>query len=374
MTTAHPNLIEMQKPKRKRRPNAVTRGGGHLFTRGVADKKTGRKPIYWFELNWHGVRTRESLHTDDHQTALDLMAKAVAEIRLGESRKKFEPITVRAMYDTWIAEKERTAKASTHKFYQSRWKHLEPVFGDMLATQVNKDVVSKYLTDRKREGAGNILQNREQRVLMMIFEHNRKKISANDFPEFPAFHSEKAHVRQGRLSKADFQTIMDRLSGPENFWFRTLVTMTFKFGFRRAELQNATVGYFDAKDSSFTLPTYSTKNKMERRVPIKRDGEIYKMLVKLTAGRPANEALFIRSNGEPVKDYRRAWDKLTEGITNGRGGHVTIHDLRRSAISEAKAKGFGSSEFGTHLTADVFNRYVTRTEVEEQANAERIEE
>lgn len=366
MTTAQPNLIQMPKPKLKRKKNERVRGQGHLFLRG---------DIYWFELNRNGVRTRESLETTDRKAAVLLLDIAVAKITSGESRKKFDPtITVGEMYAIWIVEKERLTKASTLKFYRSRWKHLEPVFGSMLASKVTRDTVSKYLSDRKHEGAGNILQNREQRVLMMIFECNRKKIDANDFPEFPKFHSEKSHVRQGRLSKADFETVLTRLEGPENFWFRTLVTMTFKFGFRRAELQNATVGYFDAKDSSFTLPAFSTKNKMERRVPIHRDGDIYKMLVKLTKGRPASDALFVRSNGEPVKDYRRAWENLTEGITNGRGGHVTIHDLRRSAISEAKAKGFGSSEFGTHLTADVFNRYVSRTDVEEQTNSKLIEE
>jgi hypothetical protein len=71
---------------------------------------------------------------------------------------------------------------------------------------------------------------------------------------------------------------------------------------------------------------------MERRVPINREGKIYQMLVALTAGRDSSHPLFTR-NGRPVLDYRAAWAKLTEGIENGRDGHVTIHDLRRSAIT-----------------------------------------
>jgi hypothetical protein len=50
-----------------------------------------------------------------------------------------------------------------------------------------------------------------------------------------------------------------------------------------------------------------------------------------------------------------------------------IHDLRRSAITEAKGKGLGAADFGTHLTPDVFARYVSRTESEEQANAAKVE-
>jgi integrase len=354
----------MPKPKRTRKPNARVRGQGSLFKRG---------DIFWFELNWKGSRTRRSLETPDRQTALIKLAEAVSAIRSGELPKTFEPVTVQSLYDVWIAEVERTCKPRTFEDYKSRWNgHLEPVFGRLFATQVTKDAVSKYLTDRKREGAGNITQNRENRVLQMLFNYNRKKISANDFPEFPEMHSEKNYVRKGRLSKTDFQTLLTRLEDPKNFWLKVIVVMTFRYGFRKNELLQATVSYFDAAQSVFTLPAYQTKNKTERRVPIQRDGEIYKMLVKLTEGRSPDAALFTR-NGRPVKDYRGAWTQVTEGLTNGRGGHVMIHDLRRSAITEAKGKGLGAADFGTHLTPDVFARYVSRTESEEQANAAKVE-
>lgn len=359
------NLAVMPKAKKKpRKPSVRIRGQGSLFKRGE---------IFWMELNWKGSRTRKSLETTDRETALIKLDAAVSAIRSGEIPKTFEPITVQSMFDIWMVEVERNCKARTIEDYKSRWNgHLKPVFGSLFATQVNKDKISAYLHQRMKEGAGTITQNRENRVLQMIFNANRKKISANDFPEFPKFHSEKSHVRKGRLSKADFQTLLTRLEDPKNFWLRVLITMTFKFGFRKSELLRATVSYFDAANSVFTLPPYATKNSTERRVPIQRDGEIYRMLSELTKGRSSDAALFTR-NGKPVRDYRGAWAVVTEGLTNGRGGHVTIHDLRRSAISEAKAKGFSAADFGSHLTADVFNRYVSRIEGEEQAIAARIE-
>jgi hypothetical protein len=70
-----------------------------------------------------------------------------------------------------------------------------------------------------------------------------------------------------------------------------------------------------------------------------------------------------------VRDYRGAWAKITQGITNGRGGHVTIHDLRRSAITGMSNKGIGAAQAGTHLTPDVFNRYISRSVQEEQQTA-----
>jgi integrase len=358
------SVMPKAKPGHKKRDRV--RGTGHLFQRG---------PMYWFELHYGGERFRESLKTTDREQALEKMALRIAEIRSGEATKKFEPISVQALYDIWIAEIERTCKPRTLEDYKSRWTaHLEPVFGHLFATQVTKDVVSKYLTARKRAGAGNITQNRENRVLQMIFNYNKKKISANAYPEFPEMHSEKNHVRQGRLSKADFQTLLTRLEDPKNFWLQVLVTLTFKFGFRKSELLNATVSYFDAKAATFTLPGFTTKNKQPRRVPIARDGAIYKMLTELTKGRPPDASVFTR-NGKAVRDYRGAWAVLTEGIQGGSGlgGRVTIHDLRRSAISEARNKGLGAKDMGTHMTLDVYSRYEVRNEAEEQATAAKIE-
>lgn len=79
------------------------------------------------------------------------------------------------------------------------------------------------------------------------------------------------------------------------------------------------------------------------------NGEIFKMLAKLTAGRSSGDALFHR-DGRPVKVYRKTFEKLTAGMDNGQGGHVTIHDLRWSAITGMSNKGVTAAQAGTHLT------------------------
>jgi integrase len=351
------NLTVMPKPKKEPRKRSRVRGQGTLFLRGR---------VYWMELHWKGERFRESLETEDRETALMKLDSRVAAIRSGEVPKTFEPITVQTMFDNWIAECERMCKPRTVKDYKSRWNiHLKETFGKMFATQVTKEIVAAYLQRRSKAGAGPITENRENRVLQMIFNYNKEKIPANNFPNFPDFHSEKAHVRKGRLSAADYQTVMARLEDPKLFWLKVMLALTFKYGFRRSELIGAKVGYFDPKQSTFTLPPFTTKNKMERRVTIKRDGELFQMLVKLTAGRDPGEALLAR-NGRPVKDFRGAWKKVTAGIENGRGGDVTMHDLRRSAITGMANKGIDAAKAGTHLTADVFSRYISRSAEEEQ--------
>jgi integrase len=354
----------MAKPKRESKPRERVKGEGTIFKRGN---------VFWYEMHWRGQRFRGSLDTPDRQTALMKWDAKRSEIRSGELPKIFEPITVQTMFDIWIQECERKCKSTTIEDYRRRWTiHLKPAFGNLLATQVTKDKVAAYLYQRMKDGAGAVTQNRENRVLQMIFNYNRSKIAANNFPEFPDMHSEKNHVRKGRMSVADYETVLKRLDSEDLFWLRVILVMTFKYGFRKSELLNAKVGYFNPETSVFTLPAFSTKNDMERRVPIKKGGEIYQMLVNLTVGRNADDALFTR-DGAPVRDYRGAWAKVTEGVSNGRGGHITIHDLRRSAITGMSNKGIGAAQAGTHLTANVFDRYISRSAAEEQSTAALIE-
>ncbi|HWF38263.1 MAG TPA: hypothetical protein VG322_07080, partial [Candidatus Acidoferrales bacterium] len=154
-------IAVMPKPKRPAKPRERVKGEGTIFLRGN---------IYWYEMHWRGQRFRGSLDTPDRETALIKWDTKRGEIRSGELPKTFEPITVQAMFDIWIQECERTCKVGTIGDYRRRWNlHLKPVFGKLLATQVTKDKVSAYLYQRMKDGAGEVSQNREDRVLQMIF-------------------------------------------------------------------------------------------------------------------------------------------------------------------------------------------------------------
>jgi len=361
------NVVTMPKPKRTRKPRKSVRGSGSLFKRGS---------IYWFSLSWKGNRIQRSLKTDDRETALIKMSEAVAAIRSGEMPKVFDPILVQTMFDMWMIRVETNCKKATQEDYRRRWKkHLKPTFGSLFATQVNRDLVENYLNRRMKAGAGLVSRNRELRILMMLFKFNRSKIPADHYSEFPKLQSEKAHVRRGRMSKTDYDTLCSRLNDPSRFWLKVFLVMTFKFGFRKSELMNAKVGYFNPVASTFTLPAFTTKNNMERVVDIVPNGEIFKMLTTLTQGRSPDAALLTRDD-KPVKDFRTEWKNQTAGMKGGSGknGSITIHDLRRSAITNMNEKGIDATKAGTHLTPDVFARYIVRNLNERRAIAKIVED
>jgi integrase len=367
-------LLTMPKPKttkKSRKPSLRVRGQGSPFLRGET---------FWMELNWKGERYRRSLETTDRETALIKLDAEVAAIRAGELPKKFDPITCQTMFDAFMVRAEVDCKPETIRNYKQRWTlHLKQTFGSLVATQVTKDTIVAYLNRRKRDGASLPSRNREQRILQMIFNFNRGKIPADRFPEFPKMASELGHVRRGRLSNDDYKIVVERIEkriqDAKEYWLKVYITMVFKYGFRRNELLHAKVGYFDPKTAKFAIPAYAAKTKRERVVKLKAGGDIYKMLVALIGDRAADAPLFTR-DGKPVKDFRIVWASLTEGIRGGSGknGTVTIHDLRRSAITNMSEKGITAAQAGTHLTTEIFHRYISRSEEEQEQTARLIED
>lgn len=360
------SVVEISRQRAPRRKRTRVRGLGTLFRRGR---------IFWMELHWKGERVRKSLETDDRQTALIRLDAETSAIHAGAVPKTFDPITVQTMYDAWILLKETNCKASTVEDYKSRWNtRMKPFFGKLFATQVTRDVITQYLHQRMKEGVGICARNRERAILHMIFNHNREKIPADYFPSFPPKQSERALVRKGRMADKDYEAFYKRLDDdPKLFWLKAFLVLTFKYGFRKSELLNARCDYFDPKNATFTLPAFTTKSKEARVVDLVPDGEIFKMLVTLTEGRPGDAPLLTR-NGKRVSDFRGEWAKQTEGMKGGSGKHgITVHDLRRSAITNMSEKGITASQAGTHLTADVFARYIVRTQEERRQTAALIE-
>src|SRR2546426_11379909 len=114
----------MPKPKKARKRSLRVRGQGSLFRRG---------DIFWMELNWKGARYRRSLETTDRETALIKLDAEVAAIRIGELPKKFEPVQVQSLFDSFMVRAEVDCKPGTIANYKFRWNHLKPFFGTLAA-------------------------------------------------------------------------------------------------------------------------------------------------------------------------------------------------------------------------------------------------
>ena len=98
------------------------------------------------------------------------------------------------------------------------------------------------------------------------------------------------------------------------------------------------------------------------------------LLSELRRGKQPEDYLFTRENGEVVKDFRGAWDALTEAA--GVPG-LLFHDFRHSSVRNMIRRGVPQKTARTvsgHKTDSVFERYNIVSEDDIRDAARRIEE
>jgi len=91
-------------------------------------------------------------------------------------------------------------------------------------------------------------------------------------------------------------------------------------------------------------------------------------------GKQPEDCLFTRENGEPVRDFREAWDALT---TKAGVPGLLFHDFRRSAVRNMIRRGVPQKTARTisgHKTDAVFSRYNIVSDADIRDAARKIEE
>ena len=124
-------------------------------------------------------------------------------------------------------------------------------------------------------------------------------------------------------------------------------------------------------NGTLTLDPGTTKNDEGRT--IKLTSETYQLAKACVLDKASEDFLLTRRDGQPIRDIRGSWDKLTEAA--GLSG-VLFHDLRRSAVRSMVRWGVPevvAMRISGHKTRSVFDRYNIVNEADLVAAALKIE-
>jgi integrase len=374
---AEASLDTASEEKTARRP----KGTGCIYQRPDS-------PVWWIKYSRYGKPYRESTGTANKKTATHKLKNRLAEITTGTfAGPQAERVRVEELADDFIREYRINGRKSLADT-ETRWNlHLKPFFGVLRAIDVTSELIARYVDARQRQGAKNATVNRELAALKRMFHLGQRATPAKvlRMPAFP--HLRENNVRKGFLEDGQYRNLVE---GYE-LWFRALVECGRTYGWRVSELLNMHASQVDLAQRVIRLEPGTTKNSDGREVVM--TDAVYTLLSACVLGKAANECVFTRDNGKPVRDFRVTWERACTRIGVGRTSclkcservdagkaclkckskrwtysGLIFHDLRRTAARNLRRAGISETvimKIGGWRTRSVFERYaiVSRNDI-----------
>jgi integrase len=342
------------------------RGNGGIFR--VKDSR-----FWWISYQMSGKTVRESSGELTKTRASEKLNRRLLAIGNGNFLgPRIEKITVGELYDDLLQDYR------THGQFvlwpERCWNvHLKDHFGSMKAAQVGTSQIAGYVEKRQREAAAKSTINRElallRRAFSLGFDAEPQKVS-----RVPKFHrfivSEKGNERRGFVEEPEYRKLVDATAG--QLWLRGLLALGYNFGFRKAELLEMRCEQVDLLSNTIRLYSGETKNGEGRTVVLTE--ECRQLVTELRRGKQPADYLFTREDGQPVRDFRGAWDAL---LRVAKLPGLLFHDLRRSAVRNMIRRGVPQKtarQISGHKTESVFSRYNIVSEDDIADAARKIEE
>jgi integrase len=345
-------------------------------------------PVYWMKYSRNGKCFRESTKSGSEEKAAKMLRKRLAEIMTGTFvGPQTERIRVSELAQDFLREYRINGRKSLEDV-KTRWNaHLAPFFGFLRAVEITSGLIARYVDERQQEGASNATINRELAALKRMFRLGILATPAKvlRLPAFPKL--KENNVRKGFLEDAQFRKLVQ---GSE-LWFRTLVECGRTYGWRVSELIGLKVRQVDLIQRVIRLEPGTTKNSEGREVVM--TDAVYTLLSASVIGKKADEQVFTRKNGKPVRDFRTTWEnacvhagvgsivcaacgapklagKCCESCKEKQSMYrgLIFHDLRRTAARNLRRAGIAEGvimSIGGWKTRSVFERYaiVSRTDI-----------
>jgi len=316
---------------------------------------------------------RESSGSSNKTEAQKFLKKRMEAVSGGNFLgPRVEKITIDELYTDLL--QDYRINNQTEEWAKRVWDvHLKDFFSGMKAARVGTAQLSEYVEKRQGEDAAKSTINRElallRRAFSLGFQAEPQKVSR--VPKFKRFIvSEKGNERRGFVLEPEYRKLVDAAAG--QLWLRALLALGYTYGFRKAELLEMRCQQADLINNTISLYSGETKNEEGRTVVLTEDCR--RLVTELRRGKQPEDYLITRGSGEPVRDFRGAWDVL---VAEAKLPGLLFHDLRRSAVRNMIRRGVPQKtarEISGHKTDSVFSRYNIVDEADIADAARKIEE
>ncbi len=378
---------------------ARRRGTGSIF------KRPGCK-TWTIKFSARGRTIREATGKREYSEAMKKLTQRLSELDKGVFvEPEVRRIQVQELADDFLRNYKINGRKSV-EHAERRWRrHLEPFFGAARVADVSSRTIEKYIDRRLEQGAKNGTINRELAALKRMFRlgYQATPPKVSHLPNFPRL--QEHNVRTGFVEDEQYAQLT---AAAADLWLRALIEVAHTYGWRKQELLNLRVRQVDLAAGTIRLDPGSTKNRDGREATMTATVNV--LLRECIRGKAPDDHVFTRTNGRPVRDFRKAWrtacvaagvgrmlckscdqpvsgEKCEACGAEGRGlrySGLIFHDARRTAARNLRRAGVAEGvimRIGGWRTRSVFERYnivsqsdiVDALEKLEQKRADRIE-
>lgn len=311
--------------------------------------------VLWIKYYRNGVPIRESSGSSKVKAAEKLLRLRIGAISSGT----YVPLQVTKTLVSELGEdllrEYRINEQKSADDLETRWDlHIKPFFGHLRAIEVTSSLVGAYIDARQKEGAENATINRELAALKRMFSLARQstppKINAAPYIAM----LKENNIRTGFLESKQHDNLAAE-TGKIGLWLRAMFEVGYTYGWRHEELLALRVRQINLSGGTIRLEPGTTKNDQGREVSMTLPVKI--LLSQCIHDKTADDYVFTREDGEPVRDFRGSWAKVCEAA---RVPGLLFHDLRRTAARNLRRAGVAEGvimKIGGWKTRSVFERY-----------------
>lgn len=327
------------------------RGQGRIFKRKErrADGSLMESPIWWISYCKRGHEFRESAQTTDENKARKFLSQRLKErerptfVGPKEERLTMDDLEIKILGD-YRRQNRRSASTVTHCL-----KRVKDFFAFDRLVDITTKRVEQYQEMRQSEKAARATINREVAYLRHGFKLLFEGGQISQVPVIKLLEDE--NVRQGFISKADFDNLVENLD-PQA---RDIAIFLYNSGWRSKEAMTLEWRDVDVESGMIRLRRENSKNKRARMLPL--SGELRNVIERRVNGKRLDCPFVFHRNGKQIRSFRKTWGTACEAIGQP---DLVPHDMRRSAVRNFRKAGLSENEgmmMSGHKTNSIYRRY-----------------
>jgi len=339
------------------------------------DGETHTSSVWWIGYSVNGKKYRESAKTTSKREAETFLAQRIADKSgavVAHAAGKTTFADLRQMIE---ADYARNNRRSTDRLKYSL-AHLEEMFGDCTAADIQEPGIEQYIQTRLDDGAAPGTVNREVGTLGRMLRIGYERRCVARMPHIPKL-DETPAIRTGFVTEEELDRLLPILPAD----LRPLTEVAALTGMRKGELLSRDWRHVDFNGGWIRLEGEDTKNASGRQIPF--TARLRRVLEKQQAraqeiGRKRGmiiQPVFFRSRGTRIRSFHKAWRKACDATEEFEG--LVFHDLRRSAVRRMVKAGVPAvvaRQISGHKSNAVFERYAIVDESLLKAAAQKMED